>query len=173
MELDRGSNDLNSHRRKDTIHRSSTPFKRPHIDNSSNESTPNVVNSNRISSKVNKDIVSSSSFRSPLPSTYRPVVIAFSSLSDKSPYKLVKLLLDYWKTKTSIDLDKLNVICRFGYNKHLLIIPQDAYTFDALQVVPFPEQIDKIKIEIKNPHPLLLITPLLYTTFLWIRILTM
>jgi hypothetical protein len=149
MEIDRSSNVSTTHQLKDITHRSSTPLKRPHIDNSSTESTPNVVNSNRISSKVNKDIVSSSSFRSPL-STYRPVVIMFSVASDKSPYKLVKLLLDYWKTKTSIDLDKLNVGCRFGYNKHLLVIPQDSYTFDALQVVPFPEKIDKIKITVRK-----------------------
>jgi len=152
MEVDRDSNSSTSHHQQAKTHISSTPFKRPHIDNSSTESTPHIDNSNRFPSKgnkVNKGKVLTPSFRSS-PSTYRPVVITFLSPSDKSPYKLVKLLLDYWKTKTSIDLDKLNITCRFGYNKHLLVIPQDAYTFDALQIVPFPDKLDKIKIVVKK-----------------------
>ncbi len=56
----------------------------------------------------------------------------------------------HWKTKISIDIDKLNITCRFGHNKDLLIIPHDAFTFDALQIAPFPEKIDKIKIHVKK-----------------------
>jgi hypothetical protein len=33
--------------------------------------------------------------------------------------------------------------------------PQDSFTFDALQIVPFPEKIDKIKIHVKKPTTVL------------------
>ena len=47
-----------------------------------------------------------------------------------------------------LNLARLNLTVRFGYNGRLLLIPLDGYTFDAMQIVPFPECLDKILISI-------------------------
>lgn len=154
----------------------STPsrHKRPrHQSNSNNSSdspnsyvhNPNLPSSSR--QKGSKTTADATSYRRlafppppsffPLPSSssssssLRPFSILFPSHPAISTYKLTKELASFWKNGSNIDTSCLNITSRFGFNGSFLIIPRDAFTFDTLFSLPWPEKLDNQTIEAKKP----------------------
>jgi hypothetical protein len=125
-----------------------TPGKRFHASLSTSPS-PQVAKSFR--PKVINNTDDSSARRSPPSSSFPPFAITFSSRPEKSPFKLIKELMAFWKSKTTIDLTLINLSSRFGHEGKLLLLPRDSSTFDALQVVPWPDRLDSISIVVNKP----------------------
>ena len=84
--------------------------------------------------------------------TFSPFIIKFQQRPSKSELQLEKELFLFWKKfSQTIDLSRLHILTRFGFNGHLHIHAQDIESYDTLVTIDWPIHLDKQPIEVHPP----------------------
>jgi hypothetical protein len=83
---------------------------------------------------------------------FSPFIIKFQQQPSKSELQLEKELFLFWKKlSTSIDLTRLHVLTRFGFQERLQIHAQDIESYDILVAVDWPTHLDNQPITVIPP----------------------
>jgi hypothetical protein len=110
-------------------------------DQNNNEKVNRCKNNNVYSERTEKKKTS-----------FSPFAIKFQQRPSKSELQLEKELFLFWKkSSSSIDLTRLHVLTRFGFEGLLQIHAQDIESYDTLVVVDWPTHLDNQSITIVPP----------------------
>jgi hypothetical protein len=84
--------------------------------------------------------------------SFSPFAVKFHQRPSKSELQLEKELFLFWKkSSSSIDLTRLHVLTRFGFEGRLQIHAQDIESYDTLVVIDWPTHLDNQSITIVPP----------------------